>query len=160
MRALTCGFLMAAALAVAGCGENIDLTKNLEVVDVSTGWYDAGIVDGQNKLVPSISFKFKNNASETLSTLQANVLFRRVGEDTEWGSGFVRVTGGEGLPAGAVSTTQTVNCPKGYTGTEPRQQMLQNSQFVDARIELFAKYASTQWQKVGEYVVDRRLIEH
>ena len=51
-----------------------------------------------------------------------------------------------------------MSCPKGYTGTEPRQQMLANPQFVDARVRIFAKYGSTQWEPVGEYTVDRRLI--
>ena len=39
-----------------------------------------------------------------------------------------------------------------------RQQMLDNSQFVDAKIQLFAKYGSIQWPKVGEYAVPRTLI--
>jgi hypothetical protein len=36
--------------------------------------------------------------------------------------------------------------------------MLHNSQFVDAEVELFAKYSSTQWKRIGEYPVARRLI--
>jgi hypothetical protein len=36
--------------------------------------------------------------------------------------------------------------------------MLANSSFVDARVIVFAKYASTQWVKVGEYPVARRLL--
>ena len=41
---------------------------------------------------------------------------------------------------------------------DSRQQMLENSQFVDAKVQIFAKYGSAQWQKVGEYDVPRRLI--
>jgi hypothetical protein len=147
------------ALSAAGCGEQVDLTQNLEVVNVSTGWWDEGIVNGQNKLVPSITFTFKNNSDQTLGTLQANVLFKRVGEETEWSSGFVKVVGSEGLPPGATSPASSVRGQKGYTGSEPRHLMLQNSQFVDARVELFAKYGSTQWEKVGDFTVDRRLLE-
>ena len=36
--------------------------------------------------------------------------------------------------------------------------MLQNSHFVDAKVELFAKYGSTQWARVGTYPVTRQLI--
>ena len=146
------------ALATAACGPTVDLTKGLQVVDVSTGWWDAGIVNGQNKLVPSVTFKFKNVSDKTLDILQANVVFRRVTEDKEWGSAFVKITGSEGLAAGATSASQTVRSQLGYTGSEPRQQMLSNSQFVDAKIQIFAKYGSTQWQKVGEYSVPRTLI--
>ena len=147
-----------AALATASCGPTVDLTKGLQVVDVSTGWWDAGVVNGQNKLVPSVTFKFKNVSDQTLDVLQANVVFRRVTEDKEWGSSFVKITGTEGLPPGATSETQNVKSQLGYTGSESRQQMLDNTQFVDAKIEIFAKYGSIQWQKVGEYTVPRTLI--
>lgn len=147
-----------AALATASCGPTVDLTKGLQVVDVSTGWWDAGIVNGQNKLVPSVTFKFKNVSDRTLDVLQANVVFRRVTEDKEWGSTFVKITGTEGLAPGATSETQIVKSQLGYTGSESRQQMLDNTQFVDAKIEIFAKYGSIQWQKVGEYTVPRTLI--
>ena len=147
-----------AALATASCGPTVDLTKGLQVVDVSTGWWDAGIVNGQNKLVPSVTFKFKNVSDQTLDVLQANVVFRRVTEDKEWGSSYVKITGTEGLAPGATSESQTVKSQLGYTGSDSRQQMLDNAQFVDAKIEIFAKYGSIQWQKVGEYAVPRTLI--
>ena len=147
-----------AAVATVSCGPTVDLTKGLQVVDVSTGWWDAGIVNGQNKLVPSVAFKFKNVSDQKLDILQANVVFRRVTEDKEWGSSFVKITGSEGLAPGATSESQTVKSQLGYTGSEPRQQMLANAQFVDAKIQIFAKYGSTQWQKVGEFAVPRTLI--
>ena len=147
-----------AAVATVSCGPTVDLTKGLQVVDVSTGWWDAGIVNGQNKLVPSVTFKFKNVSDQKLDILQANVVFRRVTEDKEWGSSFVKITGSEGLAPGATSESQTVKSQLGYTGSEPRQQMLANAQFVDAKIQIFAKYGSTQWQKVGEFAVPRTLI--
>ena len=49
-------FVLTAALAASGCGKTVDLATGLQVLDVSTGWFDAGIVDGKNKLVPSVSF--------------------------------------------------------------------------------------------------------
>jgi hypothetical protein len=159
MRALPLTALLVASLASISCGPTVDLTKGIQVVDVSTGWFDAGIVNGQNKIVPSVTFKFKNVSDQNLNILQANVVFRRVTEDKEWGSSFVRVTGSEGLAPGSTSTPQTVNSQLGYTGSEPRAQMLANTQFVDAKVQLFAKYANTQWQKVGEYQVTRTLIE-
>lgn len=157
MRASLGAVLLVAGLSAA-CEPTVDLTAGLQVVDVSTGWSDAGVVNGQNKLVPSVTFKFKNVSGQALGTLQANVLFSRVGEDTEWGSSYIKIVGTEGLAPGAQSGTQNVSCPKGYTGSEPRQQMLNNPQFVDARVKIMAKYASTQWKPVGEYTIERRLI--
>jgi hypothetical protein len=150
--------LLLALVSFAGCGPTVDLTKGLQVSIVDSGWYDLGIVNGQNKLVPSVTFKFKNVSDQKLDILQANVVFRRVTEDKEWGSSFVKITGSEGLAPGATSESQTVKSQLGYTGSEPRQQMLANAQFVDAKIQVFAKYGSTQWQKVGEFAVPRTLI--
>lgn len=147
------------AVAATGCGPKVNLSERLEVVDVRTGWDDMGVVDGQNKIVPSIRFKFKNNSDQTLSTVQANILFKRMGEDVEWGSAFIRVAGSEGLAAGATSNAQSVSCPKGYTGTQSRAEIMASSMFVDARAIVFAKYASTGWQPVGEFPVERRLLD-
>jgi hypothetical protein len=149
-----------AALVAASCAPPVDLTKNLQVLDVSTGWFDAGIVNGQNKLVPTITFKVKNNSDQSLKVLQANVLFRRVSDpNVEWGAGFLSVSGSEGLGPGATSTPLTVKSNLGYTGSDQtRQELLQNKAFVDATVQVFAKYGSIQWAKMGEYPIERRLI--
>jgi hypothetical protein len=146
------------ALLSGGCGPTVDLSKGLQVLDVSTGWYDGGIVEGKNKLVPSISFRLKNVSNRKLGTLQVNALFRRVAENDEWGSGFITVAGSEGLAPGQTTPPLTIRSQLGYTGTDPRQAMLENKQFVDAKVELFAKYESTQWTRLGEYPIARQLI--
>jgi hypothetical protein len=146
------------ALLSGACGPTVDLSKGLQVLDVSTGWYDGGIVEGKNKLVPSISFRLKNVSNRKLGTLQVNALFRRVAENDEWGSGFITVAGSEGLAPGQTTPPLTIRSQLGYTGTDPRQAMLENKQFVDAKVELFAKYESTQWTRLGEYPIARQLI--
>jgi hypothetical protein len=149
---------MLAALLATACGPTVDLATSLDVLDVSTGWKDTAPSNGQNKLVPSITFTLKNTSDQPLGSLQANVIFRRQGETEEWGSAFLTVTGSEGLAPGGSTTPLVARSNLGYTGTEARLEMLQNSQFVDARVDIFAKYASTQWVKVGEYPIERRLL--
>ena len=151
--------VVAVVLVTASCAPTVDLSKGIEVVDVATGWRDAGIVDGKNKLVPSVTFRFKNVSDQKLGALQANVVFRHVTDDKEWSSFFVKVSGSEGLAPGATSDSQRVNAPLGYTGTETRLEMLQNSRFEDAKAQVFAKYGSTQWARVAEYPVERHLLE-
>lgn len=155
----TAFLLLLSCLTTAACGPLVDLTKGLEVQDVSTAWQDVGIVDGQNKLVPSITFKLKNLSDQNLTNLQLNVLFRRISEPNEdWGSGFVLdAAPAGGLAPGETTKALTVKSQLGYKGTEPRDQLLKNSQFVDAKVDLFAKYASAQWKKVGEFTVTRTL---
>lgn len=155
-RLLAAGLLLAAA----GCGPTVDLSKALTVKILSTGWFDAGVVeDGKNKLVPSLTFTLQNTSHQSLPTLQVNALFRRVNENDEWGSGFLTAAGSSGLASGATTEPLTIRSQLGYTGTESRREMLQNSHFVDAKVDLFVKYGSTQWKRVGEYPIERKLLE-
>jgi hypothetical protein len=159
MRAPVRLLLLLALVSTAACGPTVDLTKGLEVTVVNSGWFDLGIVNGQSKLVPTIVFTLRNTSDQKLVTLQVNVLFRRVTENTEWGSGFLTVAGSQGLAPGATSEPITIKSQLGYTGSDQsRQEMLQNSQFVDAKVELFAKYGSTQWVKVGAFPITRQLM--
>lgn len=152
--------LLALTGALAGCDKPVDLSKNLAVTDVATGWHDAGVVDGKNKLVPAVVFKLKNNSDQKLSTLQVNALFRRVNDPEEWGSGYIKVTGSEGLAPGASTRVLSINSQLGYTGVEPRADLLKHRVFVDAKVEIFAKYGSTQWTRLGEFPVTRQLEAH
>src|SRR5215467_10407991 len=88
--------LLIFALSTASCRPPVDLTKGLQVEVVSSGWLDAGIIDGKNKLVPTISFKLKNLSTEPLVTLQVNSIFRRVTDKEEWGSAFLPAAGSSG----------------------------------------------------------------
>jgi hypothetical protein len=153
-------FLLLGVLTVldACSGPTVDLSKGLQIEVVSTGWYDAGIVNGKNRLVPQISFKVKNVSDQKLVSLQINGLFRRLTEKDEWGNAFVTAAGSAGLPAGASTSTLTLKSQLGYTGTDPRADMLQNTKFVDVKVELFAKYGSAQWTRIGDFPVDRQLI--
>jgi len=161
MRAYARLLILLAVAVASACGKPVDLTKGLQVQNVSTGWFDAGLVDGQNKLVPSISFTLKNVSDEKLSTLQVNAVFHRVSEPKdEWGTGFLTAVGSEGLPPGASTPTLTIKSQLGYKGTDPRETLLRNSQFVDAMVVLLAKYGSAQWTKVGEFSINRQLITH
>jgi hypothetical protein len=158
MRAPVSLLIIASVFVSLGCGPKVDLSKGLQVVDVSTGWFDAGIVDGQNKLVPSISFRLKNISNQTLKTLQVNVLFRHGDDKDEWGSAFRTAAGTAGLAPGATTDTIVMRSQQGYKSTEARQQMLQNSHFVDAKAELSAKYGASDWTRIGDYRIERKLI--
>jgi hypothetical protein len=159
MRALVRLLLCAAAVSSAACGPTVDLTKGLQVTIVNTGWFDAGIVNGQNKLVPTVSFTLKNASDQKLVSLQVNALFRRVTENDEWGSELVIGAGSSGLSAGQSTEVLTAKSPRGYTGSDQsRLEMLQNTHFVDAKVDLFAKYGSTQWTRLGTYPIARQLL--
>ena len=154
-RLTTCLLL---ALVIAGCRSR-DVQKDLTITDVHTGWYDVGIVNGQNKLVPSISLKLKNVSPEQISRVQINAVFKRLdGENKEWDSHFVRGIGPDGLAPGAKGDELVLRSDRGYTGSEPRLQMLQNKAFIDAKVEVFGKHGSNLWVKLAEFKIDRQLL--
>ena len=151
---------LALTFASAGCsGPVVDLAENLKVVDVSTGWKDEGVVDGdKNKLVPTAQFKLQNNSPQTLKVLAVNAVFRYV--DAKWiDEQYKPVTGSKGLAPGQTSDTVVVKSKFGYKGTEPRAVILQNSHVIDAKVEILAKYGSQQWKRIAEYPIERKLIE-
>ena len=159
MRASARLLLLFALVLSAACGPTVDLTKGLQVTIVDSGWFDLGIVNGQNKLVPAVIFTLRNTSDRKLVTLQINALFRRVTENTEWGSGFLTVAGSQGLAPGATSDPITIKSQLGYTGNDQsRVEMLQNTHFVDAKVELFGKYGPTQWVRLGSYAINRQLL--
>ena len=145
------------ALVGAGCHAR-EVEKDLSITDVHTGWYDVGIVNGQNKLVPSISLKLKNVSSEQISRVQINAVFRRLGEQKEWDAHFIRGIGPDGLAPGAKGEELVLRSERGYLGPQSRLQMLQNREFVDAKVEIFGKHGSRLWVKIGEFTIDRQLL--
>jgi hypothetical protein len=150
--------VLLASLLCAGCGPMVDLTKGLEILDVATGWADIGIVNGQNKLVPSVTFKLKNVSDQSLVALQINAVFRKVGTTDEWGSGYVIVAQSEGLAPGATTKAWTIQSTLGHTSPQPRADMLKDARFVDTKVDIFAKYASANWKRVADYPIERQLL--
>jgi hypothetical protein len=151
--------LVCAGLGVAtGCpGRAVDLSEALEITEVTTGWFDAGIVDGKNKLVPTISFHLRNAGNRRLGAIQINAIFRRVGEEEEWGNAFAPAVPG-GLDPGETAGPVVLRSSLGYTGEQPRAEMLQHGLFHDAQVELFARHRSPAWTRLGEFVIERQLL--
>jgi hypothetical protein len=151
-------FPVLAAFLLVAC-ESREVEKDLRIVGVNTGWFDVGVVDGgMNKLVPSISLELENVSDRDIASVQLNAVFKRVGENEAWGEHFVRAIDTNGLAAGARTSSIVLRSTLGYTGSQSRAQMLQNREFVDARVEVFGKHGSRTWVKMGEFQIDRELL--
>ena len=182
-RRLAC--LAVLVMLPAGCGRALDVQASLAVTDVTSGWLDAGIDTlGRTKLVPTISFRLTNISDDPVRTLQLNGVFRRclpagtaaptaesavspadaeaatcAGEEQEWGNAFLgRAVGREGLEPGAAAGPFTMESGLGYTGEQPRIEMLQHRQFVDVKVELFVRHRADPWTSLIEHQVDRQLL--
>jgi hypothetical protein len=162
-RTVGAALLLVGICALASsCSGSVDVKQALEVADTSSGWYDAGIVEGKNKIVPSVSFRLKKKSDADLAGVALNVVFRHpaaAGATTEedWDEVFVQRADFEG---GDQTKVLTVRTEKGYTGDPPQSRLdiLRHSQFRDVRARIFAKYSSSQWVEIGSVDVQRQLL--
>ena len=149
--------LLVLGLGIAtACGQPVDVAKAVQVDVVSSGWFPAGVVDSKNKIVPSVSVTLKNVSSQTLNALQVNAVFRLVSTNEEVGSDFRPAAGSSGLPAGVPTEKITLKAARGYTGSDAVDDLLENSHFVDAKVEVFVKAGSGQWTRITEHPIARQ----
>src|SRR4026207_1444922 len=123
-RSMVVAFVMLVAVA-SGCGAPVDLKQAVQVTDVSSGWFDAGVQNGKNKLVPSVTFKLKKNADVKLSSVSLNLTYSVVGSQDHADDVFVQNVPFEGPETAPI----VVRTQWGYTADPPqtRAQMLENS---------------------------------
>ena len=165
MRKLAPALLL--AVLTAGCSKPIDLKQVLQMTDLAGGYRDAGIIDGRNKLTPSISFRLKKSIDDSIRPLSLNVVFKQLPPagtavppgspaETDWDESYVQSVPFDGNQT-AVITIQT---KAGYTGDAPqsRADMLKNSQFRDVRVHIFAKHSASQWIEIGAYDIPRQVL--
>jgi hypothetical protein len=163
----------AAALALlvsaGGCSAPVDLKQALQVTDVTSGYFDAGIVDGKNKLVPSVTFRLKKSVEDSLRPLSLNLSFKQLppagtavppgsSGESDWDEVFL-----QNVPFEAnQSAPLTFKAKNGYTGDPPqsRADMLKNRYFQDVRVHVFAKHSASQWVEIATLDIPRQLLAH
>jgi hypothetical protein len=146
-------------LTGAGCGPKVDLATAVQITDVFSGWYDFGLENGLNKLVPSLSFRLKNAGTTPLSQIQLLVSFWQDGADGESDSKDVAGIGAAAVAPGGTSDPVLVRSGVGYTIDQPRAELFTHSGFKDFSARVFAK-RDGRIVKIGEFKIDRRIIPH
>ena len=152
MKRIVMGLAMVSTLA---CDKPVDVAKAVQVSVVTSGWLTAGSAGGKNKIVPAVALRLKNGSNEMLNAVQVNAVFRLISTNDEIGSDFCPVSGSGGLAPGASTDSIMLKAQRGYTGADPFEDLLKNSQFVDARVEVFVKTGPGQWTRVGGYPIAR-----
>lgn len=157
-------------LLCAACGPSIDVKQMVHVVDITGGYHDAGVEpDGRNKIVPSITFRLTKSTDATISPLALNIAFKKLplpgtpppagapsGTLEDWDEFYVPNVDFDGNS----SKPLTVRLKVGYTGDPPmtRADILANHLFQDVVAVIFAKHSSSQWVKIAEYRLPRKLL--
>lgn len=171
MRRLLACLPLAGLLVVLGaCGPSIDVKQTIHVVDISGGYHDAGVdPDGRNKIVPSITFKLTKSTDAAVSPLSLNIAFKKLplpgtpppagapsGTPEDWDEVYIQNVDFNGNTSAPV----TARLQAGYTGEPPmtRAEILTNHLFQDVVTVIFAKHSSSQWVKIAEYQLPRKLL--
>jgi hypothetical protein len=155
------------AVLTSGCGRPVDLKQVLQVTDLTGGYHDAGIVDGRNKLVPSLTFRLKKSTDDSLRPLSLNVVFKQLPKpgtavapgspaEADWDEVFV-----QNVPFdGSQTAPLKIQTKAGYTGDPPqsRADILKHSAFQDVRVHIFAKHSATQWVEIGTFDIPRQVL--
>jgi hypothetical protein len=154
--------LLAVALialtAASSCGPAPDLHA-LKVIDIVSGYYDAGLKDSKNYLVPSVTFRLENSGAVGITGLELNVGYWRDGADGEWDSTLVQRIGNDTIPAGGKSDPVTVRCPVGYTLDGARADFFANTVFRDVTAKIFGHRGGTI-VPLGEVKLERQILPH
>lgn len=153
-------FVAALALSPAiACGPGVDLSTGLEVTDVLTGYYDNGLKDGWNYLMPSISFRLHNKATRQIGPVQVTVAFWQAGEDGEWDSVVVQGIRAGGLAAGATTESLTARGNVGYKMEGARADLFIHSMFKNVTARLFAGQSGAI-VPLGQFPLEHTIIPH
>jgi hypothetical protein len=150
-------FLLGAALSsVAACGPSVDLSR-LVVTETFTGYYDGGIKDGWNHLVPSVSFRLRNDGDVPATLVRLTVTFWKDGDDGEWDGREVVGIDSDPVPPGASSSPILVRAGVGYNLEQPRAELFDHSGFRDVTARILAK-RDGKIVPLADVRIDRRIL--
>ena len=159
VKSIRLGVLLGAFVCTSCGGPPLDVPASVRLIPVSSGWFDAGADTlGRNKIVPSVSFRLENTTADTIRYVQLNAVFRRQGEEEEWGTAFVRAFGTDGLDGGQSTRVFRLESERGYTGDQPWPEMLAHRDFVDVTMDLFVKHRGNQWVRLDSVDIGRQLL--
>jgi hypothetical protein len=145
-------------LAVSG-SEPVDLSRRISVQPAASGWVTVPAPTGTRKIVPAFSFVLRNISAEELARLQVNAVFRRDGEESEWGNAFVAAVSPGVLTPGAATAPLRVQSAVGYTAHGDPAEIIEHPQFVDANVSLFARSGPSGWKALGVYPIAHQRLE-
>ena len=145
---------------LVSCGASEAAVAALEPVDVVTGWFDDGIVEGgKNKLVPSVSMKLRNKSGEPIRSIQINAIFRRVGEQEMWGEYF-----GWAVPRDAAGRRRQHQHAGDAIDARLHRRAAAHADAAEPassstrRSRSILKQGSQVWAKLAEYPIQRQLL--
>src|SRR6476619_4185742 len=161
MRLLTRSLAVAAVsfafVASSACGPEVDLAKSAQLVDISSGYYDMGIVNGKSKIVPQAIVRVKNVGDRALPGFQMSASYWLVGDDGMKDEKLVPHLIAKDLAPGATSDPIVLRANFGFTPEMSRAEAFNSSYFRDFNMKVFGKIGG-RLAKLGEITVERKIV--
>jgi hypothetical protein len=143
-------------VAAAGCSSH-DPEKELAVSGVETYWIVDSPQQGQNYIAPAVRFRLKNVSAHTLGSVQARARFPAPNQREAWGSIQEQVsTWSRPLEPGKEATVTVRSAGRYHAAADP-QDILRSPAFEDPKVEVYVRIGASNWAKVAEATVDRRI---
>lgn len=160
-KSLVCAAAALLLLVPASACSSVDLSSTLEVTEVTSGYYDAGVTDlGASKLVPSISLRLKNLSTDSISSVNMAVFFwgEEYDEPKELDEVLITAIGRDGIAPGATSEPILVRSRQGFTLEEqPRSELFNHRKFRDVTAKVFLRHTGAI-VPFGEFTIERRVL--
>jgi hypothetical protein len=146
------------ALAVLGACRAQDPKLALEVREIDTYWIVDSPKGGTQYISPTVRFQLRNKTAEPIHAIQATANFKRVGEQENWGSAWEQVTHSDKPLLPGKDVLVVLRSDGRYTSpTEDPESMLKHELFKDARVEVFLRIGPSNWVRMVEADVERRI---
>ena len=150
----------AAAVAVlvlgAGCSRH-DPAKELALSGLETYWIVDSPQQGQNYVAPAVRFRLKNVGSETIGSVQARARFPAPNQREAWGSIQEQVSTWSRPFEPGKEVVVTVRSAGRYHSAADPQDILRSPAFKDPKVEVYVRIGSSNWAKMAEATVERRI---
>jgi hypothetical protein len=148
---------------IVACSHH-DPAQELEVLDIETYWIVDSPRDGENFIAPAIRFRLRNKGTVRLSPVQARARFPGTAEEEPWGSIQQQVSFWREPLLPGEDRLVTVRSVGRYQAAADPEDMLRSPGFQDPRAEVFVRIGNSNWAKLAEAPVERRIgapgVEH
>lgn len=134
-----------------------DPATQLEVLEVETYWIVDSPRQDQNFIAPAVRFRLRNTGDVQLSSVQARARFPGTSEEEPWGSIQEQVSyWREPMPPGDERLVTVRSVGRYQAATDP-EDMFRSPGFKDPRAEIFVRIGNSNWAKLAEATVERRI---
>jgi hypothetical protein len=161
MPRVSAGLVLAAACValppVTSCRSH-DAARELAVSDVQTYWIVDAPQQGQNYIAPAVRFRLRNVSTEELGSVQARARFPAADQgDETWGSIQEQVSTWQKPLRPGQDAVVTVRSAGRYHSAADPETILRSPAFKDPRVEIYVRIGSSNWAKLGDTSVERRI---